>query len=53
MVCLTVIFICSALYSFVDNSLNGVFLDWFTKNYMTEQYDTTAGGELLLVWEEL
>lgn len=51
MVCLTVIFICSALYSFVDNSLNGVFLDWFTKNYMTEQYDTTAGGELLLVWE--
>lgn len=40
-------FMCSV----VDDVFNGVFMDWFTENYMVERYTTDFYGNNVLMWE--
>ncbi|MCI8335666.1 MAG: HAMP domain-containing histidine kinase [Peptococcaceae bacterium] len=45
---LTAYFLCLILYALVDNTFNGVFLDWFNKHYILEYNSTnpTSGREM-------
>lgn len=45
---LTAYFLCLILYALIDNTFNGVFLDWFNKHYIQEYVGTnpTTGMEM-------
>ena len=45
---LTAYFLCLLIYALVDNTFNGVFLDWFNKHYIREydSFNPTTGLEM-------
>ena len=46
---LTAYFLCLLIYALVDNTFNGVFLDWFNKHYIRE-YDSVNPTTGLEMW---
>lgn len=50
-ICLGAVAAVIGLYLAVDNGLNGLVLDWFTKNYMTENSFPNAQGGTTVLWE--
>ena len=49
-VCVLAIVLCCGIYYFVDHVLNGFFVDWFMRNYMTE-YDSVYMGKSIIIRE--
>lgn len=50
-ICLAAFIIWNFMCSVVDDVFNGVFMDWFTENYMVERYTTDFYGNNVLMWE--
>ena len=54
--CVLGIFVCYGVYYFVDHVWNGLFVDWFMRNYMLE-YDSEYLGKSIMirepVWHEV
>ena len=46
---LTAYFLCLLIYNLIDNTFNGVFLDWFSKHYIRE-YDSLNPTTGLEMW---
>ncbi len=46
--CVCSIFICDAIYYFVDHVCNGMFVDWFMANCMNDHYGIYEGREVFI-----